>query len=360
MADPTLWQLYEQTLANLAQVAPGEVFSITALNTYTDLGSPIPAICNASIYQLGNGIPVSTGTYSIHSGVFTAYWIYLSYLLEAAQPLTLAAAGTVDFGLYRQLVSTLTPSNPSQAALLNSTPLSQTHQHLMTTLGPSVPTICAALDQCWLAMQPEKVATNMWVQLAPNAAQYLYPGYALENWSDTFAQWQTCLAPVAVLDAISVNVPQSAPSFIQVDTASLAAQGGTTTLSLSVSMDAFGTFNLIPAAWFDTRFFDASRYPLPAGAPPFLALDGPLGLLPARAVLGFRPNLKLRASTLQTAQQVASNVSRIGPFSVQAGAVTGAGSDQFDIELDSTDIDIPVLLGVISIPSALGRVVVSG
>ena len=357
MADPTLWQLYDQTLANLAQVAPGEVFSITALNTYTDLGSPIPAICNASIYQLGNDIPVPTGTYSLHSGVFTAYWIYLSYLLEAAQPASVANvnASPVDFDRYRQLVSTSTPPNPLQAQQLNSTPLSQTHQHLMATLGPSVPEICAALNQCWLAMQPEKVATNMGVQLAAGAPQYLYPGYALENWSATFAQWQARVAPVAVLDAVSVNVPESAPAFIQVDTASLAALEDTTTLSLSVSMQAFGTFSLSPAAWLDPGFFDATRYPLPAGAPPFLALDGPLGLLPLKAVLGFRPCLKLRASTLQSAQQLASNVSRIGPFSVQAGAVTSAGSDQFDIELDSTDIDIPVLLGVISIPSATGH-----
>ncbi|WDU63102.1 hypothetical protein LRS56_00455 [Pseudomonas poae] len=378
LTDQSLWQLYIQAVSRQAGLMPNEVFSVAGFNTFSGLGSPASEICNWCIYLLGNGIPTANATYAAQSGVFSAYWIYLSYLLQrATQPRLLArapAANAVDFEEYRQLISAHLATPPAaRANRLFSTgtdPLASAHRGLLSTLGPRAPEIAAALNQCWLAAQPEKVESNMWAQITDGAQPFLCPGYALDNWSSTFASWlnRSAGTPVRVFEQLGMGLPDPAqgnarrllstnpwPAFFQstpTATPLLAlAQPQAPSMSMSLAMSAFESFPLLAQRWLDRSFFDAERYPLPTGAPPFLSADGPLGLLPSRAVIGFQPSLTLRASSGPTARQLANNLNRIGPFAVQASASTAVpvanNASQVDLHFDASDSNVPVLLGVV-------------
>ena len=376
LTDQSLWQLYTQAMSRQAGLMPNEVFSVAGYSTFSGLGSPVSDVCNWCVYLLGNGIPTPNGTYAAQSGVFSAYWIYLSYLLQrAAQtPMLASAAGTasVDFEQYRQLISARLATPPTARAnrffSTATDPLANAHQHLVSTLGYQAPGISAALNQCWLAAQPEKGESNMWAQISDGTPPFLCPGYALQTWSDTFSTWlsQPLGTSVTVFDQIGMGLPNTLegktnqlqdagpwPAFFHVEgtmtpTLTLAQPQ---TLSMSLAMSAFASFPLVAQTWLDRSFFDAERYPLPPGAPPFLSPGGPLGLLPVRAVIGFRPSLTLRASLGPMAQQLTSNLARAGPFAVQASTQppipVANDASQIDLHFDASDSNVPVLLGVV-------------
>ncbi|MGF6097584.1 hypothetical protein [Pseudomonas sp. 18175] len=379
LTDQSLWQLYTQALSRQAGLMPNEVFSVAAVNTFSALGSPVGDIRNWCIYLLGNGIPTPNATYAAQSGVFSAYWIYLSYLLQrAAQPPMLAfasGAAAGDFEHYRQLISARLAAPPAARATplfkTSTDPLASAHQQLLSTLGPQAPAIAAALNQCWLASQPEKVESNMWAQMSDAAPPFLCPGYVLENWSATFATWLSHSAdsPIHLVEQLSMGLPtpvQSTasvllgsspwPAFFQVATTVTPTLALTQPLSLSISLDmsAFGSFALSASTWLDLRFFNAEVYPLPTGAPPFLSTGGSLELLPTRAVIGFQPRLTVRASNGPLAQQLASHIRRIGPFDVTPSVRTAAvnNTSQVDLHFNAADSSVPVLLGVVCTPTA--------
>lgn len=391
LTDQSIWQLYTQTLSNQAQLTEGQVFSVAGLNTYSGLGNPLYDICNWCIYLLGNGVPSPSGTYSPHSGLFSAYWLYLSYLLQSAatwpsRQLTAgpAAPDATDFEQYRQLLSTRLAMPPAHRARLFSTgidPLASAHHALTSALNPRAPAIVAALNQCWLASQQEANAINMPVRMSDGAMAFLCPGYVLENWAMTFLNWKsdsttsvrTILenigislpTPAPQLRAASASAPQPWPSFVELYAAPPATihqsrpslpNSYKASISLELSMEALDCFVLTPAAWLNRELFDAPRYPLLPGAPPFLDANGPIGLLPTRVMIGFRPNLTMHTDSAQLAEYLADSVTRIGPFDVKATAhpvIASAGNPGvLDIHFDSTNSDVPLLLGVISAPPA--------
>lgn len=335
--DSSIWQLYQQTLTEWAQVASGELLSITAINTFSDLGSADPGIRNWSIYQLGNAIPAPTPSYSPHSDLFSAYGVYLDYLLSSAPPLHPAVPGT----------------------------------------SPAIPVapLPMALEQYRLASLQQPTAVNM----AANAAQasaLFCPSYRLDNWDQTLPTWRNSTAVLKgprayqrLLHRARIRVspvPQPAlpgqtlggaqwPPFIErhpnTSLQSTSPPTGDTWVEMDLSVEQFGRFPLSPGAWFNPALFDPGRYPLPATAPDFFSANGAIGLLPKGALVGFRPNMTLTAHSLAQAQDLASNVIRIGPFHVQATAViTGAGTGEVTVHFAAQDSDIPVLLGVLSQP----------
>jgi len=391
LTDQSIWQLYTQTLSNQAQLTEGQVFSVAGLNTYSGLGSPLNDICNWCIYLLGNGVPSPSGTYSPHSGLFSAYWLYLSYLLQsaAARPSSQLTAGpavpnATDFDQYRQLLSTRLTMPPVSSARLFSTgvdPLASTHQALTSALSSRAPAIVAALNQCWLASQQEANVINMPVRMSDGATAFLCPGYALENWATTFLNWKSASTtnvrtvledislglptPAPQLRTASASAPQPWPSFLELYAAPSAAipqsrpiltSAYNVSIRLELSMEALDCFVLTPAAWLDRELFDAPRYPLLPGAPPFLDANGPIGLLPTRVMIGFRPNLTMHTDSAQLAEYLAGSVTRIGPFGVQASthAVIASAENPgtLDVHFNSTNSDVPLLLGVISAPPA--------
>ncbi|WP_454876235.1 hypothetical protein [Pseudomonas farris] len=395
-SDSSIWQLYRQALSNWAHVTGSDVLSVAAIDTFSDLGSPDTGLCNWSIYQLGNGIPSPTGSYAPHSGLFSSYWIYLSYLLQDVAPVPVhlqenasAPPPQVNFERYRQLLLTTLPPQTAIAqnglcpasSTPSTTDLAAVHQSMTSTFINRAPQIIKALNQCWLASLQEPTALNMVVSTADATASRC-PGFTLEQWAQTLPSWRgsglsalRSNAPTALLNAVDIvlpSVPDSTlgaqllttadlPSFIGLNLASpmhtamcSLANLSNTSVTMSLSLEQFGSFALSPAAWFDADFFDGSRYIAPPNAADFFSENGAIGLLPSHAVIGFRPHLTLRVSNLAKAQDLANSVTRIGPFNLQATATVqlpadaGGSSGEVDIHFDAQDSNLPVLLGVIS------------
>lgn len=394
--DPSIWQLYGQTLAGWADVASTSVLSLAGINTFSDLGSADIGRCNWSIYQLGNALPAPTGSYSPHGDWFGAYWLYLSYLLQAApapaattplsnRPAALPPAAP-DFQRYRQLLMAL--RNPPSATLRAArTPspasaLAQAHQDLTQSLASTAPQVVGALNLCWLASQQDPTSLNMPVSIATGTARC--PTFSLAQWAQAWKTWNAPpllrasparvlltgatvpLAPIASGN-LRAQPPGGWPAFIGLSIATpaqpalrgLASNASTagTSVSLSMALAQFGSFALTPGGWFNPAFLDASHYSAPSDAPDFFSANGALGLLPSHALVGLGPQLTLRASNPTQAEQLADTVTRIGPFSVQASTTVqlppdaSGSSGQVDIHFDAQDSNVPVLLGVVSQPA---------
>ncbi|MEB0046824.1 MULTISPECIES: hypothetical protein [unclassified Pseudomonas] len=390
-----MWQLYTQTLAHWAHVTGSEIFSVAAIDTFSDLGSPDTGVCNWSIYQLGNGIPSPNGSYSPHSGLFSSYWVYLSYLLQDAAPSPLllqanahTAAAPINFEHYRQLLLATRASQTAGAqtglrtanTTTNAASLAAAHQSLKSACNACAPQIITAMDQCWLASLQQPTSLNMTAGTADTTI-FQCPGYTLEQWAQTLPVWRgngllRSSAPMTLLDSVAINLPSSSshtvltqmltaadwPAFIELsaaNTRSIALSNlSSTSITMSLSVEQFSRFALSASAWFNANFFDGARYPIPPAAADFFSANGAIGLLPSHAVVGFRPHLTLRASNLAQAQGLANSVTRIGPFNVQATATVqlpagaSGSSGAVDIHFDARDSNLPVLLGVISNPTS--------
>lgn len=374
----SIWQLYIKTLSNWAQVSARDVFSVTAINTFSDLGNADPAVNNWSTYQLGDSIPAPNGNYSPRSSLFVSYWLYLTYRLEALGPAPLGLLGGTpkaapDFEKYRQLVQALHPGRVTanntfaSTAMASGNTLNTLHENIRQRFENQAPALYEALDRCRRAGLQEPSDFNM---ACANTVQCTArcPSYSLAQWPQMLDEWrhrplQTFLGRprLNLFDRIKVNLPAAGqrplsllgqPAFIGIKPE--ADKRVSSAVSMSLSLERFGSFAIKPAPWFDPGQLDRARpKPIPDG-PDFLGPQGAMGLLPAQAVLGFRPNLVLHASSQPHAQALADNVTRIGPFSVNATAMLSVAEGSpgscgdVDVHFDSQQSDLPVLLGVIS------------
>lgn len=407
LSDLALWRMYAAALASHAGVAGNDVFSVAGAATFSGLGNADAQVGNWCTYQLGDGIPAAAGAYAPHSGLFAAYWLCLSYLVESAagQPALLrAAAGAgglqADLARYRQAVRAWRPGPPMPAGVNAAANAmapaalapAQAHQALLAALGERVPALTAALNRCLLASQQEASDLNMAASLYAAGVVFRCPQYALDGWLAGLAAWRA--APAGGATAWSVSLPPPAlaalagaapaaalpaagswPSFLGLQGAGGAAVAGAINAAplaamvegapnglpdgvngLALSLGGFGVFALTPGSWFDAGLLDGGQAALPAGAPDFFGAAGALALLPTGAVIGYQPRIALRAGSPQQAQALAASLTRVGPFAVQGaaqdapGAVACRGCNGTEVSFDDGGSDVPVLLGVISKP----------
>ncbi|AEI82752.1 hypothetical protein CNE_BB1p13530 (plasmid) [Cupriavidus necator N-1] len=414
LSDHALWRLYADAIANHAGVAAPDLFSPAAVTSFSGLGDAQPAVVNWSIFQLGNGIPASAGAYASRSGLFTAYWLCLSFLVEAAAsmtrrgPLRPAALGdllSTDLARYRRLlqarhlplhgiagraVADAAPQDGQRAGLLGA------HDALIATLDGRAPALSVAMNRCLIASLPEASELNMAASLYAGSTEFCCPRYSLGGWATGLGAWRS--SPADLPPALSLTLPSpttlASPRGLPATLGASAAPAAAPTPDpfvgagwpaflglhmpnasaavaerpalqrtaadgllegLTLTLAGFGVFPIQPGNWFDAELLEGGHATLPAGAPDFFGMDGALGLLPARAVIGFRPRLSLRAANSRLAQELAASVASIGPFSIRrapamAAALACSGCTGTEVRFDASDSNTPVLLGVISKP----------
>lgn len=380
LSDRALWRLYAAAIASHVGVAGSDVFSVAGVATFSGLGSADAQVGNWCTYQLGDAIPAAAGAYAPRSGLFAAYWLCLSYLVQsaAAQPgLLQAAAGASglqsDLTRYRQAVlawrpgpATSTGANFAANVAIDAMAGGATaaaldaHRALLVWLGGRMPALTAALNRCLQAAQQEASDLNMAASLYAAGTVFRCPQYAIDGWLTGLAAWRA--APAGAATAWSVSVPPqglaplpgaapaalpgaappdptdagSWPSFLDlhasggtVAAGALNAASPSTTVDgaadglldevngLTLSLGGIGVFALSPGNWFDARLLGGGQAALPAGAPDFFSAAGALALLPTGAVIGYQPRVTLRAGSPQQAQALATALTRVGPFAVQ-------------------------------------------
>ncbi|WEK31848.1 MAG: hypothetical protein P0Y58_06525 [Candidatus Pseudomonas phytovorans] len=375
---PTIWQLYINTLSDWAQVPARDVFSVTAINTFSDLGDISPAVSNLSMFQLGNSVPAPGSNYSPRSSLFVSYWLYLTYRLQALgsapQSLFGATRPAPDFELYRQLVNSQHPGNVTvnyayaSNAAATSGMLNTVHEQFKDHFASRAPALYKALDGCRRANLQQVSDLNM--LCADNAlAGTRCPLYRVAQWPQMLHEWRYRPAlslfgkpMLKVLDRVKIDLANTTPAMSGRAFAALgqpefitlnpeASPMACSAVSMSLAMERFGTYAINPGPWFDMSQLDRSQAKPSPDAPDFLGIQGAMGLLPVQALIGFRPTLTLHVSSLAHAQSLADSVTRVGPFAVKAAATLrlAAGSTgEVNIDFDSQDCDLPVLLGVVS------------
>ncbi|MBP0622447.1 hypothetical protein [Cupriavidus consociatus] len=420
LSDQALWRLYADAIASHAGTAAPELFSPAAVTSFSGLGDAQPAVVNWSIFQLGDGIPPSTGAYASRSGLFTAYWLCLSYLVEAAatsgtqrgplRPATPGNALSTDLARYRRLlqslqlpISGIAGRNGASSAVAGVATqdgeragLLDAHDAVAATLDGRAPALGAAMNRCLLASLPQASELNMAASLYAGSTEFCCPRYSLDGWATGLGAWRS--SPADLPPALSLSLPSPAmlagprslpatleasaapavaptpepfagagwPAFLglRMPNASAAvaeppalqrATASGVVEGLTLTLAGFGVFPIQPGDWFDAGLLEGGHATLPAGAPDFFGMGGALGLLPARAVIGYRPRLSLRAASGQLAKELAASVASIGPFTVRrepamAAALACSGCTGMEVRFDASDSNTPVLLGVISKP----------
>jgi hypothetical protein len=406
------WSGYVAALAGRSDVLAGQTFVAGGPLTFLALGAADVAIANWSAYRLANSIPDTAGVYAPRSEVFTAYWLYLSYLAQAVALRNDVAAGAQEedgqppartnslllaadlFASYRRYIANRVVSNDVAGAgqcayandaftVLPNTSGDAAHAQVLAALGAQAPAVTAALNRCMSASLQTPTEQNMAAAMPTGGAPFRCPLSGVEGIAQSLAQWRdsgaagtsgfTIILPAAsppagvMLMAQAATEPAGSPAFLRFNAPSargLAANAAEPALpdgshdcvcAMTLSLADFGTFSLMRGGWFDTDLLELSDPPLPAGSPDFFGASGSLAWVPVSVAVGYRPCVTLETSSVSAVQTIASGLTGIGPFRISAdgepGTLVAGASTNTTVSFNAADSSVPVLLGVICAPA---------
>lgn len=127
---------------------------------------------------------------------------------------------------------------------------------------------------------------------------------------------------------------------------------------MSVEFAGFGTFAIEQGGWFDMKNIELCKTRPPSEGPVFFGEKGSMSLLPAFAVIGYQPKMKITAkssgkydSLLKRLFTPHSPPDKIGPFALGKNLSADPSKKNSDLTViyDSGSTRVPGLLGVISL-----------